>query len=234
MLKDRAAVLESYNARVTRRRKLASASARASTASGVSPKRRKRKVSRMKPNVENIQRVIDAIEKEYVDFDMAHWNMQFGRGSCGTTACIGGTANIVQQEDIGTANFRIVLDRHRRRAGIPLDAQSVTAAEYLGITAMQAQELFFCYSIGGAYAMIDKRDGIAMLELIKAGRFMSWERYFRDKELAERRAAVNERIDLRRSLEAAGGGLFGRATVQQEVPKAGEMVFEEPELLEDK
>lgn len=123
-------------------------------------------------NRENMAKVADAIEQENVQFDMATWNHNslytaatFGDAAskgdfCGTSACIGGTATLLQAMDKvkESKNYSIQIVH----AHVAIDSNELvdTSASWLGLDEEEAHDLFFCHKLARELYGNDNSDNL--------------------------------------------------------------------------
>jgi hypothetical protein len=159
-------------------------------------------------NRENMLKVADAIEQEIVNFNMSTW-VEYGNDSsrgvqaavkyvnghidtCGTIACVGGTANLLDfREQRGNVESKWDRKRRRVRDGRVLQDEAGTnrAARWLGLSDTDADNLFYAreFSRGSgsansmvAFSIVNENRGLvpnALRWMAESGE-VSWKKGF--------------------------------------------------------
>lgn len=126
-------------------------------------------------NTDNINRVIDRIEREPDHrFDMAQW--------CGTAACIGGWCEILLHEDAANrmlpstaSNLDAAKDALVKKLDQPVLIDDEQVHEFLGITFDEAEELFY----PGAFFQKTKPVALECLRHLRDTGEIDWSRALR-------------------------------------------------------
>jgi hypothetical protein len=123
----------------------------------------------IKPNVENLNLMIEAIKKEPKAIRMG--NFVEKNNTCGTTACLAGWANLLRLNAVGKY---VTPGKY---------SDDNAAAEWMGITPERANQLFYTFSADHLPQDQRKAVAIRVLENIrdgKGGTFEDWKLAFEE------------------------------------------------------
>lgn len=99
-------------------------------------------------NKENMHKVADAIERELVAFNMVNWHTPYFSDSCGTAACVGGTAELIMlYENLETPVTESEFFAQSFNSPRMGDEQIRRTSEWLGISYWDAFSLFMASSV---------------------------------------------------------------------------------------
>tara|TARA_Y100001973_G_C5127478_1_gene295968 strand:+ start:517 stop:903 length:387 start_codon:yes stop_codon:yes gene_type:complete len=122
----------------------------------------------MTPNVEMIDKIIDAIHEEDISVNM-DYVVNTDDMDCGTVACIMGFYNLILSEQLKTPEK---FDCHRA-----LDDLDPQTQKDFGMDQNELRELFYASISGYFLKDITEAMALAALEDVKKGEFESWNHY---------------------------------------------------------
>ncbi len=97
------------------------------------------------PNIENINRMIDAIKKEKTRIYMGTFLQRAPENVCGTAACLAGWANVLRAAD-ENGDYRLVgfgIQRPDSAVFVHDYESTRSAADFMGIDDIHADRLFY-------------------------------------------------------------------------------------------